>query len=58
MEAYAAEHPEAQAEQLPSDAERDRVIRKAVAEVQRQNAAWTRAQLEWELYRQVPVAAR
>ena len=33
----------------------ERVIRKAVAEVQRQNAAWTRAQLEWELYRQVPV---
>ena len=54
-EAYAAEHPEARPEQLPSDAERERVIRKAVAEVQRQNAAWTRAQLEWELYRQVPV---
>ena len=55
VDAYALEHPEARAEQLPGDAERDRIIRKAVAEVQRQNATWTRAQLEWELYRQVPV---
>ena len=55
VEMYAAEHPGARPEQLPGDAERERVIRKAVAEVQRQNAAWTHAQLEWELYRQVPV---
>ena len=31
------------------------MIRKAVAEVQRQNAAWTRAQLEWELTASSPV---
>jgi conjugative relaxase-like TrwC/TraI family protein len=55
VEEYALEHPGARPEQLPSEAERDRIIRKAVAEVQRQNATWTRAQLEWELYRQVPV---
>ncbi len=34
------------------------IIRAAVAEVQRQNAAWTRAKLEWELYRQLPVLPR
>ena len=41
--------------QLPGEAERDRVIRAAIAEVQRQHPAWTRAHLEWELYRQMPV---
>ena len=55
VEAYAAEHPEARPEQLPSEAKRARMIRAAVAEVQRQNATWTRAQLEWELYRQLVV---
>jgi hypothetical protein len=53
--AYALEHPEARPERLPGAAERNRVIRAAVAEVQRQNATWRRAQLEWELYRQMPV---
>jgi len=53
--AYALGHPEARPERLPGAAERDRVIRAAVAEVQRQNATWRRAQLEWELYRQMPV---
>ncbi|HEY2269387.1 MAG TPA: AAA family ATPase, partial [Streptosporangiaceae bacterium] len=53
--AYALEHPEAVPEQMPSDAERNRVIRAAVAEVQRQHPAWTRGHLEWELYRQMPV---
>ena len=33
-------------------------MRAAVAEVQRQNSAWTRAKLEWELYRQLPVLPR
>ena len=55
IETYALEHPEALPEQLPSEEERNRVIRKAIAEVQRQNATWTRAQLEFELYHQVPV---
>jgi conjugative relaxase-like TrwC/TraI family protein len=55
IEAYALEHPEALPEQLPGEEERNRSIRKAIAEVQRQNAVWTRAQLEWELYRQMPV---
>ncbi len=41
--------------ELPGEAERAEIIRAAVAEVQRQNAAWTRAKLEWELYRQLPV---
>ena len=52
---YAAEHPEARPEEMPGDAERAEVIRAAVAEVQRQNSAWTRAKLEFELYRQLPV---
>jgi conjugative relaxase-like TrwC/TraI family protein len=55
VEAYAAEHPEARPEQLPSEEKRARMIRAAVAEVQRQNSTWTRAQLEWELYRQLVV---
>jgi conjugative relaxase-like TrwC/TraI family protein len=54
-ETYALEHPEAVPEQLPTEAERDRVIRAAIAETQRQHAAWTRGHLEWELYRQMPV---
>ena len=54
-EAYALEHPEAVPERLPSIAERNLVIRAAIAEVQRQNATWRRGQLEWELYRQMPV---
>ena len=53
--AYAVEHPEARPTRLPAVAERNRIIRAAVAEVQRQNATWRRAQLEWELYRQMPV---
>jgi len=54
-EAYALEHPEAVPERLPSAAERNRIIRAAIAEAQRQHPAWTRAHLEWELYRQMPV---
>ena len=54
-EAYALEHPEAVPERLPSTAERNRVIRAAIAEAQRQHPAFTRAHLEWELYRQMPV---
>jgi len=54
-ETYALEHPEAVPERLPSIAERNRVIRAAIAEVQRQHPAWTRGHLEWELYRQMPV---
>ena len=53
--AYAREHPEAVPGRLPGIAERDRVIRAAIAEAQRQHPAWTRAHLEWELYRQMPV---
>jgi conjugative relaxase-like TrwC/TraI family protein len=49
--AAAAEHgPRA----LPSDAERARAIRVAVAEVQRQNAVWNRSQLTFELGRALP----
>jgi conjugative relaxase-like TrwC/TraI family protein len=55
IEVYAVEHPEARPGEMPGEAERAEVMRAAVAEVQRQNAAWTRAKLEWELYRQVPV---
>ena len=40
---------------LPGTAERNRVIRSAIAEAQRQHPTWTRAHLEWELYRQMPV---
>src|SRR5205814_547005 len=53
--AYAAEHPESRPEQLPGEAERNRIIRAAIAEAERQHPAWTRAHLEWELYRQMPV---
>jgi hypothetical protein len=52
---YAADHPEAKPSSLPSESERAEIVRAAVAEVQRQNAAWTRSQLLWELYRQMPV---
>jgi conjugative relaxase-like TrwC/TraI family protein len=45
--AYAGEH-------APSDAERARAIRIAVAEVQRQNAVWNRWQLTFELGRALP----
>lgn len=55
VEAYAAEHPGACPASLPSAAERAEIMRAAVAEVQRQNSAWTRAKLEFELYRQMPV---
>jgi hypothetical protein len=54
-EAYALEHPEAVPGRLPGPAERNRVIRAAVADAQRQHPTWTRAHLEWELYRQMPV---
>ena len=40
---------------LPGAAERNRIIRAAIAEAQRQHPTWTRAHLEWELYRQMPV---
>jgi conjugative relaxase-like TrwC/TraI family protein len=53
--AYAREHPEAVPGRLPSTAERNRVIRAAIGEAQRQHPTWTRAHLEWELYWQMPV---
>jgi conjugative relaxase-like TrwC/TraI family protein len=56
-EAYALEHPEAVPEQLPGEPERNRIIRAAIAEAQRQHPSWTRAHLEWELYRQIPVVS-
>jgi len=37
--------------ELPSGSERARIIRIGVAEVQRQNASWTRGKLLWELRR-------
>ena len=49
--AYAAEHAPSE---LPGEAERRRAIRVAVAEVQRQNAVWSRAQLVFELGRALP----
>jgi conjugative relaxase-like TrwC/TraI family protein len=52
---YALEHPEAAPGRLPGPAERNRAIRAAIAEAQRQHPTWTRAHLEWELYRQMPV---
>jgi hypothetical protein len=55
VEVYALEHPKARPVDMPGEAERAQAIRAAVAEVQRQNAACTRAKLEWELYRQMPV---
>jgi conjugative relaxase-like TrwC/TraI family protein len=54
-EAYALEHPEAVPGQMPGEAERNRISRAAIAEAQRHHSAWTRAHLEWELYRQMPV---
>ena len=48
---YATEHgPSA----MPSEPERARAIRVAVAEVQRQNAVWNRSQLVFELGRALP----
>lgn len=58
VEEYYAAHPEARPMGLPSATERAEIMRAAVAEVQRQNAAWTRAKLEWELLRQTPVLPR
>jgi conjugative relaxase-like TrwC/TraI family protein len=55
IEAYAAAHPAARPAGLPPAAERAEIMRAAVAEVQRQNAVWTRSKLEWELQRQLPV---
>ena len=49
--AYAAEHGPSE---LPSETERARAIRVAVAEVQRQNAIWNRSQLVFELSRALP----
>ena len=49
--AYAAEHGPSE---LPSESERARAIRVAVAEVQRQNAIWNRSQLTFELSRALP----
>jgi conjugative relaxase-like TrwC/TraI family protein len=54
VEVYAFEHPEARPADMPDDTERAEVMRAAVAEVQRQNATWTRPKLEWELMRQMP----
>ena len=54
-EAYAAEHGPSE---LPSEAERARAIRVAVAEVQRQNAIWNRSQLVFELGRALPSLPR
>jgi conjugative relaxase-like TrwC/TraI family protein len=45
---------------MPSEAERARAIRVGVAEVQRQNSAWTRGKLIWEMHRalgQLPAEA-
>jgi conjugative relaxase-like TrwC/TraI family protein len=49
--AYAAEHPPSS---VPSEAERARIIRKAVAAVQTVNATWDRSQLTFELDQVVP----
>jgi conjugative relaxase-like TrwC/TraI family protein len=49
--AYAAEH---EPSELPSEAERARIIRKAVAAVQRANSTWDRSQLIFELGQVVP----
>ena len=40
---------------MPDEEERNRVIRAAIAEAQRQHPAFTRGHLEWELNRQMPV---
>ena len=52
--AYAAEHAPSGA---PSEAERRRAIRIAVAEVQRQNATWTRSKLLVRAWARPPGAA-
>ena len=49
--AYAAEH---EPSELPSESERARAIRVAVAEAQRQSATWKRSQLIFELSRALP----
>ena len=48
---YATEHGPSE---MPSESERARAIRVAVAEVQRQNAIWNRSQLIFELGRALP----
>ena len=48
VERFAAEHGPSR---MPSEAERARAIRVGVAEVQRQNSAWTRGKLIWEMHR-------
>ena len=48
---YTAEH---EPSELPSEAERARIIRKAVAAVQRANSTWDRSQLIFELGQVVP----
>ena len=48
---YAAEH---EPSGIPSEAERARIIRKAVAAVQRANSTWDRSQLIFELGQVVP----
>ena len=53
-EAAAARATERRPRALPDEAERARAIRVAVAEVQRQNAVWNRAQLTFELGRALP----
>lgn len=58
IEAYYAAHPGSHPMGLPPARERAEIMRAAVAEVQRQNAAWTRSKLEWELLRQLPVLPR
>jgi conjugative relaxase-like TrwC/TraI family protein len=50
-EIYAAEHAPSE---LPGEAERARIIRRAVAAVQAANATWDRSQLIFELGRIVP----
>ena len=45
---FAAEHGPSR---MPTEAERARAIRVGVAEVQRQNATWTRGKLIWEMHR-------
>jgi len=55
-EAAAAESTEAAPSDLAPE-HRARIIRVAVANVQRSSAAWTRAQLAWEIHRAMPAMA-
>jgi hypothetical protein len=55
-EAAAAENTEAAPSDLTPE-HRARIIRVAVANVQRSSAAWTRAQLAWEVHRAMPAMA-